>query len=129
MSNLPSRPLATPARALRVVDMAVCLGGGALGLFAIEAGASRDINLVYDLPSDLVDRRGNDIDYNLLIHKQPGIRRREVSVEFILPSGFRLASSSAEPVFAGDSRVGFRLQIKRDTVLSTQFTRRNEDAK
>ena len=94
------------------------------GLFAIEAGAARDINL----PSDLVDRRGNVIDYQLLIQKQPGIRRREVSVEFILPAGFHLDSSSAEPDFEGDSRVGFRLQIKRDMVLSAQFTRRNDGA-
>ena len=98
------------------------------GLFAIEAGASKDINLVYDLPSNLVDRRDDVIEYQLLIQKQPGIRQREVSVEFVLPAGFSLASSSAVPVFSGDSRVGFWLRVERDTVLKTQFTRSDDNA-
>ena len=98
------------------------------GLFAIEAGGAQDINLVYDLPSDLVDRRGEVIEYQLLIQKQPGIRQRDLSVEFVLPAGFSLASSSAEPVFAGDSRVGFWLTAERDTVLKATFTRSDDDA-
>ena len=93
------------------------------GLFALEAGAAREVTLVYDLPPGLIDRDQNTIDYELLIQKQPGIRSRAITVELLLPPGFTLASSSVAPAFKDDTRVRFTLQIKRDTVLGARFTR------
>ena len=99
------------------------------GLFALDAGHRNEVSLVYDLPAQLVHRSEDEISYRLLIQKQPGIRRREVTVEFILPDGFRLASSSVSPASDGDSRVGFSLLIDRDTELVAVFTRGQDDSR
>ena len=88
------------------------------GLFALGAGEANEVHLVYDLPSDLLRSDGDDIRYQMLIQKQPGIRRRDVSVEFLLPAGYRLSSSSAAPVATGDSHVEFTLRVEEDTVLA-----------
>ena len=67
------------------------------GLTAIEAGDRAEINLVYDLPESVIRRPGDDIVYELLIQKQPGVQERRVSVDFILPEGYRVAEASLPP--------------------------------
>jgi hypothetical protein len=93
------------------------------GLFALDAGETNQVSLVYDLPSDVLRREGEDIAYQLLLQKQPGTRGRDVTVELILPAGYRLASSSIKPVSSGDSRVEFFLRTEQDTELAVGFTR------
>ena len=93
------------------------------GLFALPAGEENEVNLVYDLPADVVRHDGEDILYQLLIQKQPGSRRRDVSVDFILPPDYSLSSSSIAPSFTDDSRVGFQIRVDQDTVLGAVFTR------
>ncbi len=93
------------------------------GLFALEAQAATQVSLVYDLPSSALRREGDNIYYQLLVQKQPGIRRREVSVEIILPEGYRLASSSITPVSTVDSRVRFLMRVEQDTLLDAVFTK------
>ena len=95
------------------------------GLAELEAGDRSEINLVYDLPASVVRRDGDSILYQLLIQKQPGVRLRTVSVDFIIQDGYRLASSSLPPVYNGDSRVSFTLVLKQDALLSFEF---KEDA-
>jgi hypothetical protein len=99
------------------------------GLFALAAGHTNEVSLVYDLPARLFHRNQDEISYRLLVQKQPGIRRREVTVEFILPDGFRLASSSVSPASDGESRVRFSLLIDRDTELAAVFTRGQDDSR
>ena len=96
------------------------------GLFALGAGESSEVQLVYDLPRDLLQRNDEGIRYKILIQKQPGIRWRDVSVEFLLPSGYRLSSSSTAPVATTDSRVEFALRIEEDTVLDASFAKVND---
>ena len=62
------------------------------------------------------------------MQKQPGSRRRSMAVEFILPPGYRLASSSVAPAFTGESRVGFQFTVEGDTVLGAVFTRSDDGA-
>ena len=93
------------------------------GLFDLGAGGASKFSLVYDLPSETLRRDGDKIQYQLLMQKQPGVRYREVTVEFMLPEGYGLASSSITPAFTGDSRVGFRFRIEQDTVLDAVFAR------
>jgi hypothetical protein len=99
------------------------------GLFAVGAGEIEEVDLVYDLPPGVVRREGDDIHYRLLLQKQPGVREREVRVEFFLPAGYLLTSSSIAPAYAGDARVGFTLLIERDAVLSVEFTRSDNGAR
>ena len=96
------------------------------GLFALGAGEANEFNLVYDLPPGVVNRSGETIEYELLVQKQPGSRSRALSVELILPEGYELAVSSHGPAFAGDSRVGFELNIERDTLLKVTLTREDD---
>ncbi len=93
------------------------------GLLALGAGEQRDIELVYDLPSDVLRRQGDVIEYELAIQKQPGVRQRVVEVEFILPSSHRLTSSSIKPVSNTGSRVTFLTALEEDIKLSAVFTR------
>ena len=86
------------------------------------------MSLVYDLPVSVLNRDGNEIDYRLLIQKQPGARRRDIEVEFILPPGYSLASSSIEPAFEGDSRVSFVVVVDRDKTLEAVFAKEGENA-
>ena len=97
------------------------------GLLAVSPGDIEEVDLVYDLPPDVVRRDGDHIDYRLLVQKQPGVRQREVRVEIILPAGFHLTSSSADLVFADDSRVEFLLRVEEDTILQARFTRGDDD--
>jgi hypothetical protein len=97
------------------------------GLFALGAGNSTEVNLIYDLPI-VVDRSGGEIDYRLLIQKQPGSRSRGVEVEFVLPPGYTLVSSSIAPAFEEDSRVAFTLVAERDTVLTAVFAKGSDSA-
>ena len=98
------------------------------GLLALEAGHSKEIDLVYDLPPDVLRRDGDIIRYRLLVQKQPGVRCREVAVGFTLPADYRYASSSVAPVSKSNSRVEFVLLGDRDTVLDAVFTRVQNDA-
>ena len=93
------------------------------GLTQLSAGDRGEVDLVYDLPASVVRRDGDRLTYELLIQKQPGVRQRDVKVEFLSPSGYHLASSAIAPVEVDGSRIGFRFLLTRDTVLSVEFER------
>lgn len=95
------------------------------GLFPLEAGASQDVWLVYDLPADVIHRNNKSIDYKLLIQKQPGIVERGVEIEFELPDGFRLESSSIEPSTMEDTTVTFSIRLQNDTMIEATFVKEN----
>ena len=98
------------------------------GLFALGAGQATEFSIVYDLPPEVVRRNGDQIEYELLVQKQPGSRRRAMVVEFILPPGYRLLSSSVDPAFTSGSRTGFQFNVEGDTVLKAVFTRSDDEA-
>ena len=93
------------------------------GLTQLGAGDRGEVDLVYDLPASVVQHNGDSLNYELLIQKQPGVRQRVVTVEFIPPKGYHLASSDVAPVEVGASRVGFRFLLTRDTLLNVEFER------
>ena len=93
------------------------------GLTHLGAGDRGEVDLVYDLPASVVQRNGDSLSYELLIQKQPGVRQRMVTVEFLPPEGYHLASSAGAPVEADASRVGFRFLLTQDTLLNVEFER------
>ena len=93
------------------------------GLTSLSAGDRSEIDLVYDLPAFVVQRNGDSLTYELFIQKQPGVRQRVVTVEFLPPQGYHLTSSDGAPVEVDGSRVGFRFLLTRDTVLNVEFER------
>ncbi|MCI0439576.1 MAG: hypothetical protein L0177_10660, partial [Chloroflexi bacterium] len=93
------------------------------GLTSLEAGERKQISLVYDLPASVLRKSDGSLVYELFIQKQPGVQSRKVSVEVALPEGYRLAGSSVPPTVATASRVGFSLDLTRDTILSVNLER------
>ena len=93
------------------------------GLTHLGAGDRSEVDIVYDLPASVVQRNGDSLSYELLIQKQPGVRQRIVTVEFLTPEGYHLASSAVAPVKIDASRVGFRFLLMRDTLLNVEFER------
>ena len=77
---------------------------------------------MYELPSSVVRREGESIVYELLLQKQPGVRQRSVSVDFLLPDGYGLSVSSIPHSALNDSRVSFVFELTQDTLLSVEFT-------
>ena len=98
------------------------------GLFALEARDETEIELVYDLPPGILRREGDDLRYQLLIQKQPGARRRDTLVEFLLPEGYGVASSSIAPVLTGDAPARFLIRVEQDRELEVVFSRNVNDA-
>ena len=96
------------------------------GLFALGAGEQIQFNMVYDLPSDAVTRSGDGIEYELLVQKQPGSRGSDMTLELVLPMGYRLANSSIPPAFADESRIGFDFRVEQDTIFSAVLTSNDE---
>ena len=96
------------------------------GLFALGAGEQTQFTMVYDLPSDVVSRSGDQIEYELLVQKQPGNRGSEMTLELVLPTGYRLVSSSIPPTFSEDHRIGFHFRIQQDMVFSAVLNSNDE---
>ena len=93
------------------------------GLFALAAGKSHDVALVYDLPPRLDFRNGDPIRYELLIQKQPGTRGRDVTVELIVPDGYRLTESSVPAQTELGSTVSFFFEVNQDVNLVAVFSK------
>ena len=93
------------------------------GLVPIAAGERRTITLVYDLPSQVTTVDGESLRYRLLIQKQPGVRRRGVTVTLRLPDGYALASSSLPPTRVFGRRVSFVFEATHDMLFDMRLVR------
>ena len=96
------------------------------GLFALGAGEQTQFNMIYDQAPDVVSRSAGKIEYELLVQKQPGSRGSEMSLELVVPEGYRLSSSSISPAFTDDSRIGFDFRIDQDTIFTAALTLNDE---
>lgn len=92
------------------------------GLTSVPAGTSRDIQLIYDLPSATLESEEGRVTYRLLMQKQPGVPRRGVSVELTAPDSYIIESTSHPPTFQSDTSVGFELSQTGDILLQVVFT-------
>ena len=97
------------------------------GLTYVAAGERGEVSLVYDLPESTVVRSEDALTYRLLIQKQPGVRRRSIHVEILLPDGFRLSSSSVAPTRTTATLLAFDLKLERDELLSVELTKAGYD--
>ena len=94
------------------------------GLIELDAGETKEFNLVYELPPNLLRYNYDHIEYELFIQKQPGSVKREVLVEIILPDSYQLDTYSHAPIIpSNDTRISFQLTIKNDTLLKLTLSR------
>ena len=98
------------------------------GLTNVAAGERGEVSLVYDLPESIVVRGDDTLTYRLLLQKQPGVRRRSIHVEVLLPDGFRLSASSVAPTRTTATLLAFDLELERDELLSVELTKAAYDA-
>ena len=98
------------------------------GLTYVAAGERGEVSLVYDLPESVLVRGDDTLTYRLLIQKQPGVRRRSIHVEIVLPDGFRLSASSVAPTRTTATLLAFDLDLERDELLSVELTKAAYDA-
>jgi hypothetical protein len=93
------------------------------GLVPIAAGERRTITLVYDLPSEITASDGDNLRYRLLLQKQPGVRRRGVTLTLHLPDGYSVASSSPPPQRAVNGQVSFVFEGAHDMLFDVHLVR------
>ena len=87
------------------------------GLSDIEAGESESINLIYDLPKEVLRIQENTIKYSLLIQKQSGVRKRYTKLKLILPNNYRFISSNQIHSIDDKNHVVIELQLTEDTYI------------
>tara|TARA_Y100000588_G_scaffold215363_1_gene229268 strand:+ start:4719 stop:7280 length:2562 start_codon:yes stop_codon:yes gene_type:complete len=94
------------------------------GLFELDAGKTKEFNLVYELPPNLLKYNYEHIEYELFIQKQPGSVKRQVLVEIILPDSYQIDTYSHAPnIPLSDTRISFQLSVKNDTLLKLTLSR------
>ena len=91
------------------------------GLSDTEAGESESINLVYDLPKEILRIKENTIKYSLLIQKQSGVRKRSSEITIVLPENYRIISSNQNYSITDENLIIIKLQITEDTLIDLVF--------
>ena len=91
------------------------------GLSWIEGSESKKINLIYELPNEILNKSDNTIEYSLLIQKQSGVRDRKVKVNITLPIGYKLKSTNNTPTNDNSKNLEFEFELDRDTSLKVVF--------
>lgn len=95
------------------------------GLLTVPPADARTVTFVYSIPDPLRDREPGSTSYSLSLQPQPGTRGREVSVEVVLPVGYRYAGGSIMPDLIRDGVVRFRWLLQRETVLTVDMVLAN----
>ena len=77
----------------------------------------------YVLPMEILRTEGAEVEYRVLVQKQPGTRAIPLQFELLLPSGVDLEMSEPEPTLATTSRLKYSLLLETDQTLTVVFTR------
>ena len=91
------------------------------GLSDTEAGESKSINLVYDLPKNILRIQENTIKYSLLIQKQSGVRKRPTEIKIVLPEKYRIVSSNQIYSIVDENLIVYNLQLTADTSIDLLY--------
>jgi hypothetical protein len=92
------------------------------GYIAVEPGSITTIPLEYQLPWKIVrPREGASFEYRLLVQKQPGMDRDQVSVSVELPPGAELLDASPTPTSRNRRSVVFNFLLDSDKEVSLVF--------
>ena len=91
------------------------------GVSDTEAGESESINLIYDLPKEILRIKENTIEYSLLIQKQSGVRKRPTKLKIILPNNHQFISSNQIYSINNKNHVFMDFQITKDTHIDIVF--------
>jgi hypothetical protein len=92
------------------------------GYITVEPGSITTIPLEYQLPWKIVrPREGTSFEYQLLLQKQPGMDRDQVSVSVELPPGAELVDASPTPTSRNGRSVAFNFPLDSDKEVSLVF--------
>ncbi|MBI2965789.1 MAG: DUF4012 domain-containing protein [Chloroflexi bacterium] len=91
------------------------------GLLTVPPADSRTVSFVYAVP-DPLRKRGNDsMTYSLSLQPQPGTLGRDLSVQVVLPDGYRYDGGSIIPDLIQGRVVRFRWLLLKETVLTVDM--------
>ena len=91
------------------------------GLITVGPNETRTVELTYDLPASIVERRGDLLIYKLHLQKQPGVLGRNIKVRVIPPSGFALTERASTTFDEEGGAATFELNLTQDTTLEITF--------
>lgn len=93
------------------------------GFFNLEEGESRKVAFAYDLPSQVVERVGKQLTYDLFLQKQPGTQSTPVAVTVKTPEGFCLQQATPKPTSWDAKKVEFSANLDADTPVQLVLRR------
>jgi hypothetical protein len=92
------------------------------GYITVEPGSVTTIPLEYQLPWKIVrSRESGAFEYRLLVQKQPGMDRDQVSVSVELPPGAELVDASPTPTSRNGRSLVFNFALDSDKEVSLVF--------
>jgi hypothetical protein len=92
------------------------------GYIAVAPGSITTVPLEYQLPWKIVQpREEGSFEYRLLVQKQPGMDRDQVSVSVELPPGAELLDASPTPTSRNKRSVVFNSPLDSDKEMSLVF--------
>ncbi|MBI4218791.1 MAG: DUF4012 domain-containing protein [Chloroflexi bacterium] len=91
------------------------------GLLTVPPADSRTVTFVYAVPEPLRKHEDGSATYSLSLQPQPGTLGRDMSVEVVLPDGYRYDGGSITPDLVQGRIVRFRWLLLRETVLTVNM--------
>ncbi|MEE9199562.1 MAG: hypothetical protein V3U26_07190, partial [Dehalococcoidia bacterium] len=69
------------------------------------------------LPSGVLQRDGERLEYRLVLQKQPGTLSTSVNIDIQIPSGYQVSRASPKPISVDDKGAQFALALDSDTTV------------
>ncbi|NKQ36059.1 MAG: DUF4012 domain-containing protein [Chloroflexi bacterium] len=87
----------------------------------VPRGQSRDYELTYRLPADVVQSNDTHYSYQLILLKQAGTTAQTTTITVSLPSGAEFISAAPQPTAVTDSNVTFDLLLDSDQLIEVNY--------
>lgn len=93
-------------------------------LLLVQPAETIETQFEYTLPSDVLQVRDGQVEYRLLIQKQPGVHATPVRVQVRLPEGAALVQSAPQPDARAASTLDYTLTLETDRALCVIWAQR-----
>jgi hypothetical protein len=91
------------------------------GLLTVPPADTRTVSFVYSVPDPVEARGQGRATYSLVLQPQPGTVGRDVTIEVVMPPGYRYAGGSVVPTSVRGAVVRFNWLLLRETVLTVDM--------
>ncbi len=91
------------------------------GLFVVPQGQQNSLMFSYRLPTFILDDKGSNNLYSLVVQKQPGTHDRNLNVSIHYPLEWALKSSNQVPIFSVAGNSKYNSSLDKDFELKIVF--------